>query len=970
MNVPARPPGASAPSSSSYTATPVDRLALVDALFDGALALPADQRAPWVAERCGGDAALRREVESLLAAHARTGGILDAASPAGLRADLAAPLATPLGAALAALEATDAADAAGAAPGEPPRARRQLGPYRLVRELGRGGMGVVYLAERSDGQFQRQVAVKVLRAGADGGELRRRFLAERQILAALAHPHIAPLLDGGTEAGAPYLVIEYVDGLPITEYCDQAQLDVAARVRLFVDVCAAVQHAHQNLVLHRDLKPGNVLVTRDGVVKLLDFGIAKLLGPGPAGVEPAVTRTAHRLMTPAYASPEQVRGDVLTTASDVYALGLLLYELLTGCAAQRVRGDAPHAVLAAVCEREPTRPSERVLQDEADGARGGLAARGDRGDDDDDERDGARARAAARRATPERLRRQLRGDLDAIVAMALRKEPERRYASVALLADDVLRHLDGQPVLARRGSTAYRAGKLLRRHRVAAVAGAAVLVALLGGGSAALWQAGVAARERDRATAALARSQAALRQSEEVGAFLVELFESSDPAQGRTDSLSAHELLRRGEARLERLRAEPLVQARMLEVLGSGHASLGDAARGALLLERAVALRRAALGERHVETAATMAALADLLQRRGAYAAADSLATRAWQVRRALLGDGHREVAASLHQRAQLAVYLENPGAAERFARAALDGRRAVGAPDDSLTVRVLETLARLRWRRGDFAAAERLLRESYEAARRVFVRPHPTVAVAQLRLADQVAERPGGWAEAEALYRDALVETRAALGDAHPRTIDAMRDVGSALAAHGAVDEGERLLREAVDAGRRLHGPRHPSVAYSLSALATALAARGRVGDAERLARETLPVYAAVWGDRHSTYAGALGNWGDLLARLGALDSAEAVHRRAVGIRRAVFGDGARIVAVSELGLAGVLLRRGRVASAESLYVRALAVLRRYTTDAHIDARRAHAGLAAVYRARGDARRAAHHGRLAGPGG
>jgi serine/threonine-protein kinase len=240
-------------------------------------------------------------------------------------------------------DAPFAASAVGAIDAATGRDRR-IGPYRVVRELGRGGMGVVYLAERDDGQYRQRVAVKLLRSSPDAEELRRRFLAERQILASLSHPHIAQLLDGGISDGElPYLVIEYVDGLPITDYCDRHRLGIDERLRLFQDVCAAVQHAHQNLVLHRDLKPGNVLVTAAGTVKLLDFGIAKLLNPSLAGTEQPVTRTAFRMMTPAYASPEQVRGDSLTTASDVYALGLLLYELLVGCPAHRIDTDSPRA---------------------------------------------------------------------------------------------------------------------------------------------------------------------------------------------------------------------------------------------------------------------------------------------------------------------------------------------------------------------------------------------------------------------------------------------------------------------------------------------------------------------------------------------------------------------------------------------------------------------------------------------------
>src|SRR5687768_7282977 len=311
-----------------------DRSATIEAAFDAALDVAPERRSAWLDERCGADHALRREVEALLAAHDRPTGILDAPAVVS-HADV---------------------HVGGAY-------EHRIGPYRVLRELGRGGMGVVFLAERIDGHFERRVAVKVLRAGLDTEELRQRLVAERQILASLSHANIAQLLDGGvTGEGLPYLVIEYVDGATVGAWCDAERLTVPARLRLFLDICAAVAHAHQNLVLHRDLKPGNVLVAREGQVKLLDFGIAKLLGPGIAGVEPVATRTTHRLMTPAYASPEQVRGEPLTTATDVYGLGLLLYDLLVGRPAQHVTSDAPQAVYEAVCRREPVRPSDRVMR--------------------------------------------------------------------------------------------------------------------------------------------------------------------------------------------------------------------------------------------------------------------------------------------------------------------------------------------------------------------------------------------------------------------------------------------------------------------------------------------------------------------------------------------------------------------------------------------------------------------------------
>jgi serine/threonine protein kinase len=361
----------------------------------------------------------------------------------------------------------------------------RVGSYRLVREIGQGGMGTVYLAVRDDDAFHKRVALKILKRGMDTDSIVRRFRTERQILAGLDHPNIARLLDGGTTAdGRPYLVMEFVDGAPLGEFADARQLDTAARLEIFLQVAAAVQYAHQNLVIHRDLKPANVLVTRDGVPKLLDFGIAKLLNPEMAGQTLAPTAAGLQLMTPEYASPEQVRGETVTTASDVYSLGVLLYELLTGRRPYQITSRAVADIARVVAESEPLRPSIAV----------GAPALADA------EPTTRTTRAATRApAETQRLRRQLEGDLDNIVLKALSKEPVRRYASVDQFAEDVRRHLAGLPVLARHDTLGYRMSKFVRRHRGAVVAASAVVVALVAGLVGIAWQARVARAERARA---------------------------------------------------------------------------------------------------------------------------------------------------------------------------------------------------------------------------------------------------------------------------------------------------------------------------------------------------------------------------------------------------------------------------------------------------------------------------------------
>jgi tRNA A-37 threonylcarbamoyl transferase component Bud32 len=435
-------------------------------LFRVAIECDPAKRAAYLDEACADDTALRAEIESLLASHDHAENFIE--SPAF----------------------ADAVKALTESPAETVAGRR-VGSYRLIREIGRGGMGTVYLAERADEQYEKLVAIKVVRRGMDSEEILRRFYNERQILASLDHPNIARLIDGGTtEDGLPFLVMEYVEGVPVMDYCDQRRLTINERLRLFRTVCAAVQHAHQNLVVHRDLKPSNVLVTPDGTPKLLDFGIAKVLSPELSTLTTEQTRTDLRILTPDYASPEQARGERLTTTSDVYSLGVVLYELLTGYRPYRSLNAPPHELARLICEQDPAKPSTTITNVEVVphvGDAGAQAA------------STSESVSLARDTQPDKLRRQLSGDLDNIILMALRKEPSRRYATVGQFSDDIGRHLDGLPVAARKDTFKYRAAKFVRRNRLGVAAACVVALSLLGGMLTTVWQARAARREKANA---------------------------------------------------------------------------------------------------------------------------------------------------------------------------------------------------------------------------------------------------------------------------------------------------------------------------------------------------------------------------------------------------------------------------------------------------------------------------------------
>ena len=445
-----------------------DRFRRVDALFDRALDLPADDRRAFLDRVCGDEPDIRDAVLELLEAHRESADFLEIVA-AGLHESV--------------LDDPDALPVEDAVP-------ERVGPFRVVRRIGRGGMGAVYLGEREDGRFRQRVALKLIRSPWAGDDLIRRFLEERRILALLESPRIARLIDGGVTAdGLPYFAMEYVEGEPIDRFCDNRRFTVEQRLDLFAAVCDGVQYAHQHLVVHRDLKPSNILVSEDGELKLLDFGIAKLLDPLALSESEPLTRTGLYPMTPEFAAPEQVRGLPVSTATDVYALGVLLYMLLTGRRPYEIGGRTPTEIERVVCDVEPPDPSETLdlKHDAAD----------------------LEARARARGTTSNRLRRQLRGDLDLIVRKAMRKEPERRYTSAAAVQEDLQRFRAGQPILARPDSTAYRLRKFVRRNRVPVTAAAVTLVALLGATAFSTAQMREARQQRDAARYDARRSQAA-----------------------------------------------------------------------------------------------------------------------------------------------------------------------------------------------------------------------------------------------------------------------------------------------------------------------------------------------------------------------------------------------------------------------------------------------------------------------------
>jgi eukaryotic-like serine/threonine-protein kinase len=765
------------------------RWAEVDGLFSAALERPAEERADFVRRAAGEDPELRDGVLSLLA------------TAAGPDSPLAAGARLPAGLVAAALETLEA--------DQEPVAGRRLDRYRLVREIGRGGTGTIYLAERDDGEFSQQVAIKLLRRGLDTDDILARFRVERQILASMAHPNIARLLDGGaTDDGRPYLVMELVDGRPITEYCDARALSIDERLDLFRKVASAVDYAHRNLIVHRDLKPSNILVSDDGAVKLVDFGIAKVLDESALDGDTPRTRTGMRPMTPQYASPEQVRGEPITTASDIYQLGVVLYELCTGrrpyhgpVRTDRFEGPGPPPPSQAVAcaadgEASPT-PEEL---------------------------------AALRSADPRRLRARLRGDIDTIVMTALRSEPERRYGTVHQLAADIDRHRTGHPISARPHRRLYRFRRFARRNPGAVAAAAIVVLAASGYTITLASQTERLEAERDRARLEAARSQ-------EVERFLLGIFEVADPGATRGETVTARELLDAASLRARsELRGQPELRAGMLTTIAGVYARLGMDTRVGPLVEEALWIRRALPGHPDPGTADNLLELARL-EPFGS-PTADPLFAEALRIRESIFGRDHPLVADAL---TRWGAHLDRRTLEQYERRRALFDRAIVilRAYDGDVRSQLAETLLLAIYDTERWAEPMPAVLEALELRRQVYGPESLPVAAALSDLALVLEHRDP--VAADTLLRKALDFHRKLVGDTHTATLGTMNNLAGIMRDRGDFAEAELLYGEVLAARQRDQPDEHGRIAYTRFGLGLALLGQDRPAEAEVHLREAL---------------------------------------------------------------------------------------------------------------------------------
>ncbi|MCU0253228.1 MAG: tetratricopeptide repeat protein [Acidobacteria bacterium] len=928
-------------------AVPSDRAREV---FAEAMRQPAEQRAAFIERACAGDGTLLAGVESLIS------GMDEAAAAESLQltSDASSRSSAP----------TVFSARGPAGPSEGPGS--VIGPYKILELIGEGGFGSVFMAEQEK-PVRRRVALKVIKLGMDTRQVVARFEQERQALAMMDHANIAKVLEAGaTETGRPFFVMEFVQGDPITLYCDRNSLSIVERLRLFAQVCNAVQHAHQKGIIHRDIKPSNVLVsTQDGkpLVKVIDFGIAKATG---ARLTEMTLFTEHKTFigTPEYMSPEQAEGSLdIDTRTDVYSLGVLLYELLTGATpfdGRELRSAAYGEMQRIIREVDPPKPSTRVSLG----------------------RDTIAKVAASRRLEPSSLGSTVRGELDWIVMKALEKDRRRRYETANGLAMDIQRYLNGEAVVAAPPSSAYRFRKFVRRHKGIALSGAAGAAALLIGLVGFAWQARVARDQRDRALAAEAETARRAAQLKQVADFQARMLGQIDPTEaGRelsrdvlaryTAALAAASVPERERAGLveaferqwgrvnatdtareliehtilepaietidEEFEEQPAVDAQLRQTLAFLYQQLGLFDAALPLQTAALATNRRVLGEEHPDTLSSINNTGMLLRDRGELDEADPYLQEALDKRRRVLGEEHPDTLTSINNMGFLRDDQGRLDEAETFYREALEKHRRVLGEDHPETLVCIDNLAMLLKAQDKLTEAGPYFRESVEKSRRVRGEDAPDTLIA-INNMGLFLQAEGKLAEAEPYFRESLEKRRRVLGEEHPSTLSSINNMGFLLEASGRLTEAEPYFRESLEKHRRVLGEEHPNTLSAINNMGMLLRAQGKLAEAEPYARDVLERLRAVLGEEHPNTVSATINLGSLLEMQGKLDEAEPYLRRALETGERVFGDDHQVTLNAMSWLGTLRVDQGRLAEAEPYRREVLETRRRVLGEDHPD--------------------------------
>jgi eukaryotic-like serine/threonine-protein kinase len=828
------------------------RWSRIQAAFHGAADLPKSDQRAYLEQACAGDETLMTDVLALLGEDAQGSSLLD----------------------------RDVADVAHEVLNEDPSRSfpfKEFGPYRIIRALGEGGMGVVYLAERTD--LRTLVAIKILRDAWLSPARRERFWSEQRTLAQLNHPSIARLYDSNTLTdGTPWFVMEYVEGVPLTEYANNHQCSLNDRLKLFRSVCDAVQYAHGQAVIHRDLKPSNIFVKNDGSIRLLDFGIARQIEAFDAPAD--MTRTDLRLMTPAYAAPEQIRGGRVGVHTDVYSLGVILYELLAGQLPFDLSKQAPSRAETIIAEHEPERPSaiaNRISQGPA--ASPGIFS----------------------------VSKTSWADLDVLCLTAMHKDPERRYRSVEALVRDVDHFLHAEPLEARPDTLPYRLGKFVRRNRRTVSAVALVFAAVV---SLVVFYTLRLTRARNAAVAEAERTQRVQR-------FMQNLFQGGDEQAGPTDDLRVVTLLDRGAQQVRSLDSDPPVQADLYQTLGTSYQQLGKFDQADALYHSALEKRKLLYGPDGAQVAETLTSLALLRRDQGNLKDAENFSREALAMAKRRLPPNHPEVASAASALGQVLVASGDYAQATPILEEAYRVQSAPGAPVADLATTMTE-LANAEFYTGHYVQSDSLNRRILEMDRQTFGPNHPNVAEDLSNLAS-IQYEWGHYAEAEKYDREALDIAQAWWGRDHPETSSFITILGRALVAEGKLDEASDLLHEALRIQERVYGKEHTRVASTVSELGKIASQQGKLDEAEADFTRSLTIWRSVYNGRHYYIGIALSNLGGVAMNRKQYSRAESYFRETLSMYAQTLPADHKLVAIAHIRLGRALLRQNRYADAEA---------------------------------------------------